>query len=123
MHLYRPVVVKGQSFAGVKKHVIPSQSMTLREIIKRFLRKESLPIEKEGFYEERFGDLEKISKEDVVVQHERAADLKEKIEKAARRMKVKEDLKKHEEEIERSKRAAETKSGETGEAGTVEKKV
>lgn len=123
MHLYRPVVVKGQSFEGVKKHVIPSQSMTLREIIKRFLRKESLPIEKEGFYEERFGDLEKISKEDVVVQHERAADLKQKIEKAARRMKVKEDLKKHEEEIERSKRAAQEQSGKTGEAGTLEKKV
>jgi len=59
LRLYPPVKVTGQSFKNVKRIVLPSQSMTLREIIKRFIRKESLPIEKDGIYEDRYEDLEK----------------------------------------------------------------
>lgn len=61
--------------------MIPNQSMTLREIIKRFVRKESLPISKEGHYEDRYGDLEKMSKQDITTQMEMAEVLKEKIDK------------------------------------------
>lgn len=49
--------------------------MSLRDIIKRFIRKESLPINREGFYEDRFGDLEKLANEDVVVQLDRAREI------------------------------------------------
>lgn len=55
--------------------VVPDQSMGLKEIIKRFIRKESLPIQKQGFYEDRFGDLEKMANEDIVVQLERAKEI------------------------------------------------
>lgn len=60
-----------KSYKGVKKVTVPSQSMSLREILIRFTRKESLPVEKEGVYETRFGDLEKLKHEDIVVQREK----------------------------------------------------
>lgn len=59
-----------------KKRTVPNQSMSLQEIIKRFMRKEALPIEKEAHYEDRFGDLEKLSREDITIRHERAEQLK-----------------------------------------------
>lgn len=59
-----------------KKQTVPNQSMSLMEIIKRFTRKESLPIEKPAVYEDRFGDLEKLSREDITVKRERAQQLK-----------------------------------------------
>lgn len=71
MHLYANVKVKGQSFKGVKKQVVPRQSMSLREIITRFVKREPLPAMREGVYEDRFPyDLEKLSTLDVVEQHE-----------------------------------------------------
>lgn len=98
--MYPKVVVIGQSFKGVKRCVVPKQSLSLREIVKRFVRRESLPLSKVGVYEERFGDLEKISKSDIIEQMDYANDLKVKIsdfnkrskEAAARRAKVKSDM-------------------------------
>lgn len=89
MRLYRPVTDVGQSFVGCKIHTVPNQNLTLREIIKRFIRKESLPIEKQGTYNENLGDLEKLAKADIFERVERAKDLKEKIGKAQTRMKKK----------------------------------
>jgi len=74
--LYPAVKVKGLSFKGQKRLVIPNQSMTLQEIIKRFTRRESLPIEHQGQYETRFGDLEKLKHEDITVRMERAEELR-----------------------------------------------
>lgn len=48
-----------------KKVVIPNQSMSLKEIIKRFVRKESLPIEQQGVYYESEYDLEKLANADM----------------------------------------------------------
>lgn len=90
IRLYPPVTVKGQSFEGVKICTVPNQSMTLKDIIKRFMRKESLPIEHQGVYAEGFGDLEKMSREDITTRHERAANLKPKLEKAWKDKKEKE---------------------------------
>lgn len=72
MRLYpsRPIV--GQDFSKCKVVTIPNQSMTLLQIIQRFVRKESLPVEHEGFYQEGAGDLEKQRREDLTVLHERA---------------------------------------------------
>lgn len=75
--LYPKIVVKGQSFKGVKVTVVPNQSMSLQQILKRFIKKESLPLSKEGFYEDRYDyDLEKVQTEDLVVKDEIMADVK-----------------------------------------------
>jgi len=77
MHLYPKVARKARSFKGIKEVTMPDQSMSLREIIKRFVRKESLPIQQQGFYEDRFGDLEKLAHEDIVIQLQRATEIKD----------------------------------------------
>lgn len=74
--LYRHVHVRGESFKTVKRSVIPKQSMSLREIVQRFIRRESLPALKEGFYDERFGDLEKMRNEDITQKYDRIDNLK-----------------------------------------------
>lgn len=71
LRLYPNVKVEAQSFANVKIVTVPKQSMSLREIIKRFVRHESLPISQEGIYEENMGDLEKFAREDIFTKHER----------------------------------------------------
>lgn len=77
---YPKVVVKGQSFKGNKKWTIPSQALSLAEIIRRYLRHEPLPSATDGVYETRFGDLEKIARLDIVEQLEHADELKAKVE-------------------------------------------
>jgi len=94
MRLYRQVKVKGQSFDGVKETAIPSQSMSLKEIIRRFVRRESLPIEKNGIYEERMGDLEKLANADITEQMERVEQLKTTIKKAKKSYEEKNQSKK-----------------------------
>lgn len=86
LRLYPPVPVVGQSFAKAKKVVMPNQSMSLREIIRRFMRNESLPVSHEGFYADDMGDLEKMSKEDITIRHERAAAVRASVKKAKGRM-------------------------------------
>lgn len=89
MRLYPDVIVKGQSFVGCKKLVVPSQSMSLREILRRFVRKESLPISHEGTYEDRYDyDLEKLAKEDLTVQEEVHAEMKAKASDLDSKMKM-----------------------------------
>lgn len=68
--LYPARPVKYQSFKGVKKCTIPNQSMSLKEIIRRFVKREALPTMKEGIFVEGEYDLEKLSKEDLVIQNE-----------------------------------------------------
>lgn len=66
MALYsRRTPPKGYSFKGAPKLTVPNQSMTLREIIRRFTRKEPLAIQKEGFYETRFGDIDALARMDI----------------------------------------------------------
>lgn len=112
MHLYPTVKVKGQSFNGVKEMTVPSQSMSLKEIIRRFVRRESLPISKEGFYSEQMGDLEKISNADITEQFERVEQLKQNIKTGQQR---------YEEKINSEKLASQKR--ETGETKTVEQKT
>lgn len=81
MRCYPKVIVKGQSFYGVKKKVVPNQSMTLKDIIKRFIKHESLPVIKEGFFAETDGDvdLEKFVHEDPTVKHDILQQQKERV--------------------------------------------
>jgi len=85
--LYPDVKRPGQSFKGSKVCVVPNQSMGLAEILRRFVKRESLPQSKEGVYEDRYDyDLEKLSKADLTEQHEVIN-------------KVKQDVKRFEKEI------------------------
>jgi hypothetical protein len=76
---YPAVQITGQSFEHVKRVTLPNQSMSLQEIVRRFIRKESLPISKDGMYEDRFGDLEKLSRMDIVDQMAKVEELKSQI--------------------------------------------
>jgi len=87
IELYPKVVVKGQSFKTSIKHAIPSQSMSLAEILRRFVRREQLPVSKEGIYTTQMGDLEKIAREDIFDQRERFEALSDRIKKAEKRTK------------------------------------
>lgn len=89
VRLYPNVIVKGQSFKGVKRVVVPKQSMGLREIIQRFVRRESLPSLREGVYEDRLGDidLEKVSKADITEQLDVADQIKSALSKREKRLK------------------------------------
>lgn len=91
MRLYPTVVVEGQSFKGCKVYTVPQQNMSLREIIKRFVRREQLPVSHSGVYIENLGDLEKLARADIFERVEHAKELKEYIAKAKVRM---EDLQK-----------------------------
>lgn len=71
----RPVVA--QSFKDVKRCTVPNQSMSLREIVRKFVRRESVMARsQEGVYESRFGDLEKVKSMDMFDQLEEADRLK-----------------------------------------------
>jgi len=87
IYLYPKRVRPMKSFKDSKIHTVPSQAMTLKEILTRFVRREKLPVMREGIYETRMGDLEKLSREDITVQMERAEELKTNISKAQKRMK------------------------------------
>lgn len=91
LRLYPTVKVTGQDFSKVKKVTVPAQALTLKEILKRFVRRESVAVERDGMYADHLGDLEKMQHEDITVRMERAQELKQNIEKAKARMKKKEE--------------------------------
>lgn len=93
VRLYPEIKVKGQSFKKVKTVTVPNQSMTLKEILKRFIRKESLPVQQEGIYEERMGDLEKMDKMDIVDKMEIVDEIKSDMEKVTKHRKKEEEKK------------------------------
>lgn len=97
--LYPKVEYPTKSFKGAKKVTVPSQSMSLAEILRRFTRKESLPVEKEGVYDTRFGDLEKLKNADIVEQTE-------KVQQIRKVVKRHNEIKKEKEEEEKRKAAA-----------------
>lgn len=82
---YKPMKFKSKTipaiWAGIttteKKTVIPNQSMSLEEILKRFTRGETLDIGREPQYHESADDLEKISNADLVDKQEFVDKLKD----------------------------------------------
>lgn len=61
-----------------KPVTVPNQSMSLAEIIKRFTRGESLPVDhNEGTYETRFGDLDALKRMDVTERMDVLEDVRE----------------------------------------------
>lgn len=59
-----------------KKQVVPNACMSLEEMLRRFVRREQLPVEKQGVYVETDYDLEKVAKMDRVEQDEILQELK-----------------------------------------------
>lgn len=92
IRLYPKVPVKGQDFTGAKVVTIPSQSLTLKQILQRFVRGEKLPIEKDGFYSEKHGDVEKLVRMDILDQYERSKSMWSALNKAAKTIKAREDM-------------------------------
>lgn len=105
LHLYPEVKIIRQSSKGRKLRTVPNQSLSLREIIRRFIRRESLPVHMEGVYEERFGDLEKMSKADIVEQMETVESLKSSIDDFKKRRKKADDDAQKKEDEEKKKAA------------------
>lgn len=98
LKLYPEVkVTPGRDWKTVKRCTVPNQSLSLREIVQRFVRRESLPISQVGLYEERFGDLEKLSKADIVERLDKVEELKTQI--AAFQLREKERLAKKAEPV------------------------
>lgn len=61
--------------------------MSLQEIIRRFVKRESLPMSKEGTYEDRYDyDLEKLAKADRTIQDEVVDDLKSQVKAADKKI-------------------------------------
>lgn len=89
--LYPPYTPVGKSFKGVKRCTVPNQSLSLQEIVKRFVRREPLPLTKEGIYEDRFGDLEKLKHADITEQLDRAKELQDQIANWNKRIKDKQE--------------------------------
>lgn len=58
---------------------VPDQVMSIKEMFRRFVRREPLPAAKNGIYIESDYDLEKLAKEDRVVQEEVLAEMKVKV--------------------------------------------
>lgn len=83
----RPTV--GQTFYHCKRMTVPGQSLSLAEILRRYVRREPLPQSHEGTYETRFGDLEKIARMDIVDQMEIVDSLKAQIAAFESRQKAK----------------------------------
>lgn len=74
--LYPVVPRVRQSFVGVKRVTIPNQCMSLQEMLRRFVRREPLPVERQGVFIESDYDLEKLSTLDRTEQDEVVADMK-----------------------------------------------
>lgn len=107
--LYPPVSRKPRLFPGVKRVTLPNQCMSLAEMFRRFVRREPLPVEKQGIYVEGEHDLEKVARMDRVEQEELLDQLKANTsakEKAAKD-KIAEELKKEEEQREATRRLEE----------------
>lgn len=77
--LYPAVARRPQSYLGIKSETVPDQAMSLHEIIRRFTRGESLPIEHRGVYETRFPDLEKLRDADIFERQEQIEYIRESV--------------------------------------------
>lgn len=101
IRLYPPVKVVGQSFVGTKVLTVPNQSLTLKDVIRKFVRREALPIMHEGTYSEGdHGDLEKFATLDFTEQEEIVEAQKKKVSRFKEQLekRQKEKLEKHEKE-------------------------
>lgn len=89
---FNKVVDIPEDFSKAKKIVVPNQSMTLHEILRRFVRRESLPVMKEGTYQTGFGDLEKIQNYDITEKMDVVDKIKAYVKKGREMQKEREEM-------------------------------
>lgn len=77
MSLHRITKTK-RSYVSGKKTFVPMASMSIQEMLRRFVRREALPVEKEAVYIDAGYDLEKVSKMDRVDQQDILDEVREK---------------------------------------------
>lgn len=93
--VHREVARRPRLFPGVKARTIPDQAMSIKEMFRRFVRREPLPLERDGVYVESEYDLEKISHMDTIEKREILEEMREKV--SAKDAKVKRAQKEKEE--------------------------
>jgi len=74
--MYPKFQSKGLDFSKEKIVTVPNQAMTIQTIIERFTRGERLPVQHQGSYSTKFGDIEKLKHLDITEQEERANELR-----------------------------------------------
>jgi len=88
LRLYPDRPRQGQDLSKEVILTVPQQSLTLAEIIRRYVRHQPIPVSSvNGVYCNGLGDLEKLDGEDLTVKAERIAELSA-IRKAARKKPV-----------------------------------
>jgi len=75
-----------KTFEGVKRVTVPNQAMSLKEMLRRFIHREPLPVEKQGVYIESDYDLEKLVKEDRTEQEAIIEDMKKDVARKKKRV-------------------------------------
>lgn len=96
VYLYPPYV-RHRRMAEGKKFTLPDQCMSLAEMFRRFVRREPLPVEKQGVYIESDYDLEKVANMDRLEQEEVLSEMREKTQAAEAKVKSAQRKKKKEE--------------------------
>lgn len=97
----------GLSFKDCKVLTVPNDALTIRQIIARFVRNQSLPVQKEGVYMDVGEDIEKIRKADFTEREEFLARHGEKVKSMKKKLDEKEafDKKAAEEKAEAARQA------------------
>lgn len=70
MRVLNHLVPRKRIMCSGKKLVVPNATMSLAEMLRRFVRREVLPVERKGTYVETDYDLEKIPHMDIVEREE-----------------------------------------------------
>lgn len=81
-----PVVPRVRQMGSGQIVTVPNQVMSIKEMFARFVRREPLPTAKNGIYVESDYDLEKLAKEDRVIQDEVLSEMKVKVADKKKRM-------------------------------------
>lgn len=77
LRLYPKRPCPGQDLTKEVVLTVPQQSLTLAEIIRRYVRHQPIPVSSiNGVYCNGLGDLEKLDGEDLTVKAERVAELR-----------------------------------------------
>lgn len=123
--LYPSVKIARQSFKNVKTIVVPNQSLTLKQILDRFVRRLPLPVrEGDGVFIDGYEDvdLEKIQHEDITIRKEMIAELKKEVAYKQEQQKLAEQKAAEAKKLADEKAAQAVKQSDPIERRTVKKK-
>lgn len=85
IRLYPEVARQPRQLKG-KRFTVPDQAMSLKEMFRRFIRREPLPAEKQAAYIESDYDLEKVANLDIVEKNEVLSEMKQDVNRKKKRL-------------------------------------